>query len=134
MTYTLSCDCFTGNVIILIHWIFNVVFIFFTGFKREFLCYLCTCFPFVAISKALHHPNKNCNLYNSLRVTKYLKYSPKIGLIRLSYLILSVLFCANSIVFCGVLRCDFLPKYSFKLYYFYYFELFYEVMFLLFVI
>jgi hypothetical protein len=33
-------------------------------------------FPFVAISKALHHPNKNCNLYNSLRVTKYLKYSP----------------------------------------------------------
>jgi hypothetical protein len=33
-------------------------------------------FPFVAISKALDHTNKNCNLYNSLRVTKNLKYSP----------------------------------------------------------
>jgi uncharacterized protein YbaR (Trm112 family) len=49
-------------------------------------------FPFVAISKALHHPNKNRNLYNSLRVTKYLKYSPN----RKVQLYLCLLLIANS--------------------------------------
>jgi hypothetical protein len=49
-------------------------------------------FPFVAISKALHHSNKTCNLYNSLRVTKYLKYSPN----RKVQLYLCLLLIANS--------------------------------------
>ena len=49
-------------------------------------------FPFVAISKALDHTNKNCNLYNSLRVTENLKYSPN----RKVQLYLCLLLIANS--------------------------------------